>query len=92
MDAELQAIPWMDQPAITPVGSGFCDVSSKLADGNVNVSWHSSLYGRGGYQPPPPPPPPPPPDDPPDDPDDEPGATDDDEIAESKELDNALEK
>jgi len=25
MDAELQAIPWMDQPAPAPVGSAFCE-------------------------------------------------------------------
>ena len=30
-DAELQAIPWMDQPAHAPVGSGFFDLSPRVA-------------------------------------------------------------
>jgi len=31
MDAELQAFPWMDQPAIAPVGSVFCGLSPEIA-------------------------------------------------------------
>jgi hypothetical protein len=31
MDAELQAIPWMDQPALAPVGSAFCRLSPEAA-------------------------------------------------------------
>jgi hypothetical protein len=30
-DAELQAIPWMDQPAQAPVGSGFFGLSPRVA-------------------------------------------------------------
>jgi len=33
MDAELQAIPWMDQPALAPVGSVFCEHSPEAAGG-----------------------------------------------------------
>ena len=28
---ELQAIPWMDQPAFTPVGSAFCGTYTEVA-------------------------------------------------------------
>jgi hypothetical protein len=31
MDAELQAIPWMDRPALAPVGSVFCGLSPEVA-------------------------------------------------------------
>jgi hypothetical protein len=33
MDVELQAIPWMDQPALAPVGSVFCVVTPVVAFG-----------------------------------------------------------
>jgi hypothetical protein len=29
----LQAIPWMDQPAFTPVGSAFCGTYAEVAMG-----------------------------------------------------------
>ena len=32
-DAELQAIPWMDQPALAPVGSVFCSHNPEVAAG-----------------------------------------------------------
>ncbi len=34
-DAELQAIPWMDQPALAPVGSVFCDYTPEVAAGRL---------------------------------------------------------
>jgi len=31
----LQAIPWMDQPALAPVGSVFCDHTPEVAAGRL---------------------------------------------------------
>jgi hypothetical protein len=35
MDAELQAIPWMDQLALAPVGSGFFGLYPEMVGGGL---------------------------------------------------------
>ena len=46
MDAELQAVPWMDQPALAPVGSVFCGLSPEIAlSGICEVGPVNGLFG-----------------------------------------------
>ncbi len=49
MDAERQAIPWMDQPA-QPVGSAFCGQSPEVAFEALKLEEGFSVLVEGGGQ------------------------------------------